>query len=341
MLRALPLLALACAAAGEALPAQVLDAEGLAAQAPAEAPTPPDPFAEWLAAPIPVADGFDAPVIGWAPCGDGCWSRRAPKSGTPATPGTVRAVANGIVREVGADTLVTEHLWYDDEVKRTATFRWQGVTSPLAAGATLTRDQPIGTATTVQLSAEAGDIGPIEPFLAGRPRLPVPQAEPILALVSHTLDQLRLYVGGKEIGTFEVAFGQAEGDKEWRGDNRTPTGIYHVVARSKGPFDGEYGAYYGGYWIKLGYPNAWDAARGVDAGLFDTEVQRAITRAFWDRRTPLQGTKLGGGIGLHGWAHEWSDEGGRGLSWGCVVLHLRDVATIYDALDEGAMVALF
>ena len=79
----------------------------------------------------------------------------------------------------------------------------------------------------------------------------------------------------------------------------------------------------------------------MDEGLFDADLQREITRAFWARRTPPQGTKLGGGIGLHGWAYEWADEQPRGMSWGCVVLHLRDVDTIYDTLTEGAMVVLF
>jgi lipoprotein-anchoring transpeptidase ErfK/SrfK len=267
-------------------------------------------------------------VTGWARCGDGCWaSGRA---------GAVHAVATGVVRSV--DPLRTEHLWYDDQDKRVATFTWEGVTTTLAVGTVVNRGEPLGRATQVRLAA---DVGPIDPFLAGRPRLPVPQDERVLALVSHDRHQLRLYVDHREVGTFEVGFGQAEGDKELRGDNRTPKGIYHVVYRSRGPFDGDFAAYYGGYWIKLDYPNPWDAARGVDAGLFDADLQRTITRAWWDRRVPPQGTKLGGGIGLHGWAYEWDDTGSRGMSWGCVVMHLRDAATIYDALAEGAMVALF
>lgn len=317
----LPLLALlACSAAGETPPARTL-----------EEPAAIDVFTEWLDAPIPVADGFSLPVSGWEDCGDGCWTNRKA--------GAVRAIAAGIVRSVDGTTLTTEHLWYDDQQKRTATFVWTGVTPKVTVGTVLTRGQAIGTATTVSIAAEG--LGPIDDFLVGRPRLPTPQRERVLALVSHAQKQLRLYVGGAVVGTYEVGFGQAEGDKEVRGDNKTPMGVYHVVYKTRGPFDGDYGAYYGGHWIKLGYPNPWDAARGVDAGLFDAEVQRSITRAFWRRTTPLQGTRLGGGIGLHGWAYEWENMGPRGLSWGCVVLHLKDVAKIYDTLEEGAMVALF
>ena len=300
----------------------------MAAGAPLDAG--PDVFTAWLDAPIPVADGFSSPVSGWEDCGDGCWTR--------AKPGPVRAIAAGVIRAVDGTTVETEHLWYDDQQKRTATFVWTGVTASVAVGSELTRGQVIGVASTVRISA---DVGVVDDFILGRPRLPTPQRERVLALVSHAQKQLRLYANGAVVGTYEVSFGQAEGDKEVRGDNKTPMGVYHVVYKTRGPFDGDYGAYYGGHWIKLGYPNAWDAARGVDAGMFDTDVQRSITRSFWSRTTPLQGTKLGGGIGLHGWAYEWDDAGPRGLSWGCVVLHLADVAKIYDTLEEGAMVVLF
>jgi hypothetical protein len=49
----------------------------------------------------------------------------------------------------------------------------------------------------------------------------------------------------------------------------------------------------------------------------------------------------GGGIGFHGWAREWEDDGPRHLSWGCVVLHLKDISNFYERLPEGAMVVIF
>jgi hypothetical protein len=53
-------------------------------------------------------------------------------------------------------------------------------------------------------------------------------------------------------------------------------------------------AYYSGYWIKLDYPNPWDAARGVDDGLIDAETQASITSAWWSGRLTAQKTALGG-----------------------------------------------
>ena len=63
---------------------------------------------------------------------------------------------------------------------------------------------------------------------------------------------------------------------------------------------------------------------------------------MWDARAPTpETTRLGGGIGFHGWAREWPNDGPRHLSWGCVVLHLSDISNFYDRLPEGAMVVIF
>lgn len=297
--------------------------------------TPDDPFEAFLAVPIPVADGLSSAGSGWSPCGAGCWEH--------AGPGVVRAIGAGRVVSVQAGGLVTEHLWYEDEVKHTARAIWSGVDSTLAADAEIRRGQEIGRAERFTLVVDDAGVhdGDVDAFIHARGRLPVPQAAPVLALVSKAARAMQVYVAGQVVGRFEVGFGQSDGVKERRGDNRTPSGVYHVVARSEGPFDGDYAAYYGGYWIKLNYPNPWDAARGVDEGLIDAATQRAITDAWWSGRLTAQKTALGGGIGMHGWAMEWSDGGDRRMSWGCIVMHLRDAPTIFGALQTGAMVVVF
>jgi L,D-transpeptidase catalytic domain len=55
----------------------------------------------------------------------------------------------------------------------------------------------------------------------------------------------------------------------------------------------------------------------------------------------LEGARLGGGIGFHGWAREWSNDGPRHLSWGCVALHLYDVSNVFNQIPPGAMVVIF
>jgi lipoprotein-anchoring transpeptidase ErfK/SrfK len=51
--------------------------------------------------------------------------------------------------------------------------------------------------------------------------------------------------------------------------------------------------------------------------------------------------RLGSGIGFHGWIEEWDDAGPSHLSWGCVVLHLRDIGRFYDQVEPGTMVVIF
>jgi len=55
----------------------------------------------------------------------------------------------------------------------------------------------------------------------------------------------------------------------------------------------------------------------------------------------MEKTKLGGGIGFHGWIKEWDDNGPRHLSWGCVVVHISDIDRVYELIKEGSMVVIF
>jgi lipoprotein-anchoring transpeptidase ErfK/SrfK len=153
---------------------------------------------------------------------------------------------------------------------------------------------------------------------------------------------MRLYEKGREVARVEVGFGQAEGRKRVRGDNRTPMGMYFVVQKHRGTFSGEYAAYFGGHWLRLNYPNAWDADRGLSEGLITREVRERIARAWTARKATEPSTRLGGGIGLHGWVGPWTlEESGGRLSWGCVVMHTPDITALYDKIPEGAMVVLF
>ncbi|HEX7315954.1 MAG TPA: peptidoglycan DD-metalloendopeptidase family protein [Pyrinomonadaceae bacterium] len=178
-------------------------------------------------------------------------------------------------------------------------------------------------------------------FIKSRRKLQVPQKESTLVLVDQGRYKARLYAGGRVVGEYNISLGQGVGEKQVQGDNKTPKGMYFVVRKHRGEFPGEYGAYYGGHWMKINYPNRYDAARGRDARLI-TPAQEASIAAAWERRAPtLETTRLGGGIGFHGWAREWEDAGPRHLSWGCVVLHLSDVRDFYDRLPEGSMVVIF
>jgi murein DD-endopeptidase MepM/ murein hydrolase activator NlpD len=178
-------------------------------------------------------------------------------------------------------------------------------------------------------------------FINDHRQIFVPQQETTLILVDQASYKMRLYEKGKRQGEYDVSFGQSKGQKRKQGDNKTPKGMYFVIHKHRGHFDGEYGKYYGGHWIKFNYPNKYDAAWGKADNVISSEQQTKIG-ANWEKRAPtLESTRLGGGIGFHGWINEWDNNGPRHLSWGCVVMHLRDIRSFYDRIPEGAMVVIF
>ncbi len=136
-----------------------------------------------------------------------------------------------------------------------------------------------------------------------------------------------------------IGFGQTPGKKVERGDNKSPRGMYFITNRHRGEFGGPYGAYYGGHWIKVNYPNRFDAQRGLEQGWLNGDQAAAISRAWRKRELTNQKTRLGGGIGFHGWIDSWSDEN-PWLSWGCLVMHNEDITRLFDQMPHGTMVVL-
>jgi len=178
-------------------------------------------------------------------------------------------------------------------------------------------------------------------FIRAHRTLPVPQQERTLVLVDQESYKARLYQQGKLKSEYDVSFGQAKGQKLVEGDNKTPKGMYFVIQKHRGEFSGPYAEYYGGHWIKINYPNKYDAQRGNTEKIISEGQQNSIKEA-WEKRGPtLENTKLGGGIGFHGWNKEWDNSGPRHLSWGCVVMHISDIREIFDVIPVGAMVVIF
>ena len=263
---------------------------------------------------------------------------------------TVRAVARGRVASVAtedgprAGVVVIDHLVYENHEKRSITSVYTDLRRiDVAEGDVLERGQTIGSADDgghLQLKEGATALSATD-FVHDLRELFVPQEEPAVVLVDIDARRLQLWEEGALVEDVEIAIGQREGRKREEGDLMTPRGMYFVVDRYKGEIGGAYGAWYGGHWIKINYPNRYDAEWGLGEGLVSGTQAVAITRA-WERQALTdQSTAVGSGIGFHGWAEEWEPEThGTLLSWGCVVLHLRDVSRIYDRVPEGTMVIL-
>jgi hypothetical protein len=178
-------------------------------------------------------------------------------------------------------------------------------------------------------------------FIRAHRTLPDPAAERALVLVDQARYRMQVRVGGRVTRELEIGLGQASGQKRREGDLRTPKGVYFVVDKQKGPFGGQGGEYFGGFWIKVNYPGAADAAWGLENGVVDEPTAASIVTAWGERKLTPQNTPLGSGIGFHGWASEWKKRDGANLSFGCVVMHNRDIAGWFDEVAVGTMVVIF
>lgn len=279
---------------------------------------------DYLAGEYPAADGFDEPRPGRA---------------------QIPAIATGRVESVTSGKVAIEHTYYENHEKKKVRSVYGHLSEiPVRAGQVVTRGELVGKRLErgdhVQV-IDAADRPLPSSFFADKKSLFLPAEEPVLVLVDQESYRLAIYHRGKLQKTVEIGLGQAKGKKERQGDLKTPKGMYFVIHKTRGEFSGRYGGYYGGHWIKLNYPNAFDAARGLAEGWIDAARAHKIAAAWKLRKPTDEKSKLGGGIGLHGWIEEWdAEKDGAHLSWGCVVLHLRDISAIFDAIPSGAMVVI-
>ena len=112
-------------------------------------------------------------------------------------------------------------------------------------------------------------------------------------------------VEGETVRPFVCTTGQREGDKQVRGDLKTPEGVYFVLRKRTDRLDFED---YGGEAYILDYPNPVDRLRG----------------------------KTGSGIWLHSRGHAVTPRESRG----CVVLNLKDIAVVGPKLKRGTPVVI-
>lgn len=249
---------------------------------------------------------------------------------------TVKAPGGGVVRAATDEGLEVDLCAYENHHVRPVRLAVRGGRHTLSAGAVVKPADELSRGGVVTLDGLSPSA-----FFEQHPYLYDPKAEPVLIVVNVDGHEARRYEKGQRTHAWEVGRGQAEGIKTMRGDLKTPRGLYFVTDKSTGPFSGDFAGYYGGHWVKVNYPNAFDASRGVKEQVISQEQSASIARTWWRRGLTAQKTKLGGGIGFHGWIVPWRAEvEGFGLSWGCVVLHPEDVAGFYATIPVGAAVVL-
>jgi len=146
-------------------------------------------------------------------------------------------------------------------------------------------------------------------------------------IVRKSARKLELYSDSVLLKTYKVGLGlNPVADKKQEGDRCTPEGDFYIFTKNSKS----------AYYLSLGlsYPNAEDADRGLRDGLITQAEYRAIRAALRKKTMPLQNTKLGGQIYIHGHgaASDWT--------WGCVALENEDVRELYDAVSVGTPVSI-
>lgn len=136
-----------------------------------------------------------------------------------------------------------------------------------------------------------------------------------------------MYKGENLIKTFAIALGFApDGGKQVEGDGRTPEGSFYVFTKNPESM----------FHLSLGlsYPSIEDAERGIKENLISRDEADVIKKAINEKGRPLQKTKLGGEIYIHGGGTEgdWTD--------GCVALKNEEIAELFQLIPVGAVVEI-
>ena len=159
-----------------------------------------------------------------------------------------------------------------------------------------------------------------------RSPLKLPLRDPKI-VVRKARRRLLLFSAGKLVRTYRIGLGLSpSGDKVRAGDRRTPEGEFYIFTKN------DQSAFY--LSLGLSYPNMAHAERGLRDGLITRAQFDAITRALRAKKTPLQNTRLGGDIYIHGHGAQ-SD-----WTWGCVALENEDIRELFDAVSVGTPVVI-
>lgn len=139
--------------------------------------------------------------------------------------------------------------------------------------------------------------------------------------------KLEVFDGDKLIKTYRVGLGfTPEGDKEKQGDGKTPEGEFYIFTKND----------QSKYYLSLGvsYPSIDDAEKGFRENLISKSQRDEIVEAIKNKKMPLQNTKLGGEIYIHG--------NGSATDWtlGCVALEDAEMKELFDAIPTGTSVSI-
>lgn len=156
---------------------------------------------------------------------------------------------------------------------------------------------------------------------------PLPILKNPLISVKKKERKLYLYDAETLVKTYNIGLGFAPvGDKQTQGDGKTPEGEFYIFTKNaKSRFYRSLG---------VSYPSIDDAARGLREKIISKKEHDAIVKAINEKKTPLQNTKLGGEIYIHG--------NGASSDWtlGCVALNDAEMKELFDGIPVGTKVKI-
>lgn len=115
-----------------------------------------------------------------------------------------------------------------------------------------------------------------------------------------------------------------KGTKRRRGDGKTPEGKFYVARKL--PNSNFFKA------LLINYPDKKAAARGIDKGWITPNQYRQIREDIDNCRVPLDNTRLGSMIELHG---SGGGPGYQDWTWGCVALNNDAMLELYNFARVG------
>lgn len=146
-------------------------------------------------------------------------------------------------------------------------------------------------------------------------------------VVKKSARTLEVYDGEKLVKTIKVVLGFSPiGEKETEGDGRTPEGEFYVFTKNpESRFHVSLG---------LSYPALEDAKRGLKQKLISQDEHDSIVKSHGEKSMPLQKTKLGGEIYIHG--------GGTNSDWtdGCVAMENEEMTELFSMIPIGTKVII-
>jgi murein L,D-transpeptidase YafK len=137
-------------------------------------------------------------------------------------------------------------------------------------------------------------------------------------IVDKAANALYVYSTQGRILTYRAVFGEGEpGEKMMEGDNKTPVGLYHIVAKKIHPQWGPF--------LLLDYPNGDDI--------------RKFNERKANGRIPAT-ARIGGGIGIHGTRvdEDFAVDRLQNWTWGCISVKHLEARHLFDIIPVGTEV---